>query len=70
MRILFFNLGSVKQRILAWQLEGFTYFFEHDIILWGPIPDQQFIYKTREIPILPVFEQTSIRTLFERLPED
>ena len=70
MRILYFNLGSVKQRILAWQLEGFTYFFEHDIILWGPIPDQQFIYKTREIPILPVFEQTSIRTLFERLPED
>lgn len=69
MKILLFNLGTVGHRILSWEVDGFKAIFEQDIVLWGPIPDKQFIYNGREIPILRVFEQSSIFRVFEQLPK-
>ena len=69
MKILMFNLGTIKHRILSWEVDGFKSLFEQDIILWGPVPDKQFVYKGKEIPILQVFEETSISGLLEQLPE-
>ena len=69
MKILLFNLGTVGHRILSWEVDGFKSIFEQDIVLWGPIPDKQFVYSGKEIPILRVFEETSIFRVFEQLPE-
>ena len=69
MKILLFNLGTIEHRILNWEVDGFKSIFDQDIILWGPIPDKQFIYNEKEIPILNVSEQTSIIKIFEQLPD-
>ncbi|HEY5123665.1 MAG TPA: glycosyltransferase, partial [Ignavibacteria bacterium] len=68
MKILLFNLGPIEHRIIAWGIEGFQSLFEQDIILWGPIPDTKFLYNGKEIPIVSFFEQTSIKTVFDKLP--
>lgn len=70
MKILLFNLGSIKNRIIDWEIDGFKSLFEQDIILWGPIPEKKFRYKEKEIPILSFFETTTIRTVFDKLPEN
>jgi tetratricopeptide (TPR) repeat protein len=70
MKILLFNLGPIQNRIIAWEVEGFKSLFEQDIILWGPIPDTKFTYKDKEIPILNFFGQTTIKDVFDRLPEN
>ena len=70
MRILLFNLGTIEHRILAWGIEGFHSLFEQDVILWGPIPDEEFVFKGKEIPILKIFEQTTIEAVFKKLPKD
>ncbi len=69
MRILFFNLGTIEHRVLSWEIDGFKTLFEQDIILWGPIPESHFEYNGREIPLLRIFEETSVYNLFNRLPE-
>lgn len=70
MKILFFNLGSLTNRIKAWGTLGFKSILAQDVILWGPIPDQKFVYNNKEIPIISFFEETSIKNVFERLPEN
>ena len=70
MKILLFNLGSIEHRILDWGIEGFNSLFEQDIILWGPIPDSKFMYKEKEIPILRIFEQSTIKSVFNKLPNE
>lgn len=70
MKILLFNLGSIEKRIIAWDVDGFQDLFEQDIILWGPIPDKKFMYKDKEIPILSFFEPTTIKAVFNKLPEN
>ena len=69
MKILLFNLGPIEHRIIGWDIEGFKSLLNQDIILWGPIPNDKFIYESREIPILRVNEPTKIKDLFEKLPE-
>jgi hypothetical protein len=69
MNILLFNLGTIEDRIFEWEIEGFQTLFEQDIILWGPIPDKEFIYRNKKIPILNVSETTTINTVFSRLPD-
>ena len=69
MKILFFNLGTIKSRIINWGLEGYRSIFEQDVILWGPVPDESFTFDNREIPIIKIFEQTTVKDLFGRLPE-
>jgi tetratricopeptide (TPR) repeat protein len=69
MKILLFNLGTIEFRIMDWGIEGFKSLFEQDIILWGPIPNKKFIYRDKEIPILSVFESTTIKDIFNKLPE-
>lgn len=69
MKILLFNLGSIERRIIAWDAEGYKSIFEHDVVLWGPIPDEEFIFNGKNIPIISIFQQTSIKTIFERLPD-
>lgn len=69
MKILLFNLGTIEHRILIWDVEGFRSLLEQDIILWGPIPDESFVYRGKEIPILSFFEPTTIQSVFNRLPE-
>jgi tetratricopeptide (TPR) repeat protein len=68
MRILLFNLGPIEHRIISWGIDGFRTLFRQDIILWGPVPDEKFIYENKEIPILRVFEPTTINAVFDRLP--
>lgn len=70
MKILLFNLGSVKNRIISWEIEGFRSLFEQDVILWGPIPDKKFFFENKEIPILSLSGQTSIFDVFNSLPEN
>ena len=69
MKILLFNLGSVEERIISWDTEGYKTLFDHEIILWGPIPDTEFSFNGKSITILSITEPTSIKTVFERLPE-
>jgi tetratricopeptide (TPR) repeat protein len=69
MKILLFNLGPIEDRIIAWGIEGFKSLFEQDIILWGPIPDTNFSYKGKEIPIVKFFEPTTITDIFKKLPD-
>lgn len=69
MKILFFNLGTLTSRISNWGLEGYRSIFEQDVIFWGPIPDVSFIYDNREIPIIRIFEQTTVKDLFSLLPD-
>jgi tetratricopeptide (TPR) repeat protein len=69
MKILLFNLGTIEDRIIDWGVEGFKSLFGHDIILWGPISDKNFIFEGKEIPILSFFEPTTIKDIFNRLPE-
>lgn len=69
MKILLFNLGPIEHRIIAWGIDGFKSFFEQDTILWGPIPDPKFVYNEKEIPILKITGQTTIRDVFNRLPD-
>ena len=54
MRIVFFNLGTIEHRVLSWEVDGFKSLFEQDIILWGPVPDSQFVYNGKKIPILRI----------------
>lgn len=68
MKILLFNLGTIEHRVLSWEADGFKSLFDQDIILWGPVPDRQFVYDGKEIPILRVFEETSVNNLFSQLP--
>lgn len=70
MRILLFNLGTIENRIFDWGIEGFKSLFEQDIILWGPIPDKNFVYNNKEIPILGIFESTTVNEVFNKLPKD
>jgi len=70
MKILLFNLGSISDRINAWGIEGFKSIFEQDVVLWGPIPDEIFMYNDKKIPIISFFAETSIKTVFERLPKN
>jgi hypothetical protein len=70
MRILLFNLGAIEFRITEWGLEGFSSLFEQDIILWGPIPDKEFTYNNKEIPLIRVFEPTTIDAIFNQFPKD
>jgi tetratricopeptide (TPR) repeat protein len=70
MRILLFNLGTIENRIFDWGIEGFQSLFEQDIILWGPIPDKIFVYNNKEIPILGIFESTTVSEVFNKLPKD
>lgn len=69
MKILLFNLGSIEHRIFAWDIEGYKPIFDHDVVLWGPIPDKTFRFNGKEIPIISFFEETSIITVFDRLPD-
>lgn len=69
MKILFFNLGSIDSRIRVWGIDGYKSIFEQEVVLWGPIPDESFIYNNKEIPIIKVFEEITVRLLFERLPQ-
>ncbi len=69
MKILLFNLGSVEERIISWDTESYKTLFDHDIILWGPIPDSEFSFNGKLIPILNINGQTSIKSVFDRLPE-
>ncbi|NMC37092.1 MAG: glycosyltransferase family 1 protein [Bacteroidales bacterium] len=69
MKILLFNLGSVEERIISWDTEGYKSLFEHDVILWGPIPDTDFSFNGKPVTILKIDGQTSIKSVFERLPE-
>jgi tetratricopeptide (TPR) repeat protein len=69
MKILLFNLGTIEFRIMDWGVEGFKSLFEQDIILYGPIPNEKFKYGNKEIPILSIFESTTIKAVFDRLPE-
>ncbi|MZQ49083.1 MAG: glycosyltransferase [Bacteroidales bacterium] len=69
MKILLFNLGSVFERIVSWDTEGYKTLFEHDVILWGPIPDSQFSFNGKVIPILNLEGPSSIGEVFARLPE-
>jgi tetratricopeptide (TPR) repeat protein len=69
MKILFFNLGTIEHRVLSWEVDGFKSLFEQDIILWGPVPDSQFVYNGKEIPILRIYEETTVEELFNKLPE-
>ena len=57
MKILLFNLGSIDHRILAWGVDGFHSIFKQDVILWGPIPDKEFAFKGKKIPILKICER-------------
>ena len=68
MRILLFNLGTIEHRVLSWEVDGFRSLFDQDIILWGPVPDSHFNYHGKEIPIIRVFEETSVDNLFRQLP--
>ncbi len=68
MRILLFNLGTIEHRVLSWEADGFKSLFDQDIILWGPVPDSHFNYHGKEIPIIRVFEETSVDNLFRQLP--
>jgi len=70
MKILYFNLGSIANRINSWETEGFKSIFQQDVVLWGPIPDEKFVYEGKEIPMIRLFEETSIMTVFDRLPEN
>ena len=70
MKILLFNLGPIQHRINAWGIDGFKSFFEQDTILWGPIPDSDFSYQGKDIPILKVPEVTTIKNVFQRLPDN
>lgn len=69
MKIFLFNLGTIEFRIHGWGIEGFNTLFSQEVILWGPIPDRNFIFKEREIPIISLFEPTTINDLYARLPE-
>ncbi len=68
MKILLFNLGSIEHRIIAWDIEGYKPIFDQEVVLWGPIPDEKFNFNGKEIPIIRFFEETSIKTIFNRLP--
>ena len=70
MKILYFNLGSIANRINSWETEGFRSIFQQDVVLWGPIPDEKFIYEGKEIPLIRLSEETSILSVFDRLPEN
>jgi len=70
MKILLFNLGAIQNRIIAWDVDGFKSLFEQDTILWGPVPDSNFIYNGKEIPIINFFEETNIKDVFSRLPDN
>ena len=70
MKILLFNLGPIQHRIIAWGIDGFKSFFEQDTILWGPIPDSNFFYQDKEIPILRISGVTTIKNVFDQLPEN
>ena len=48
MKILLFNLGPIEHRIIGWDIEGFKSLLSQEIILWGPIPDDKFIYEVSE----------------------
>lgn len=69
MKILLFNLGSIEHRIISWDVEGYKTLFEHDIILWGPIPDSEFSLNGKKIPIISFNEPVCIKDVFNRLPE-
>jgi tetratricopeptide (TPR) repeat protein len=69
MKILLFNLGPIEHRIIGWDIQGFKSLLNQDVILWGPIPNDEFIYANRQIPILRIYEPIPVKDLFEMLPD-
>lgn len=69
MKILLFNLGSVEHRIINWDVEGYKSLFENDVILWGPIPDKEFSFNGKKIPIVSFSEPLGIKDVFRQLPD-
>jgi tetratricopeptide (TPR) repeat protein len=69
MKILLFNLGSIEHRIISWDVEGYKSLFEHEVILWGPIPDTEFTFNGKRVPIISISEPTGIKNVFDRLPD-
>jgi hypothetical protein len=69
MKILLFNLGSIEHRIIAWDIESYRPIFKHEVVIWGPVPDEKFSFDGKEIPIIRLTEPTSIIKIFKQLPE-
>jgi hypothetical protein len=63
MKILLFNLGSIEHRIISWDVEGYKSLFEHEVILWGPIPDTEFTFNGKRVPIISISEPTGIKNV-------
>lgn len=70
MKILFFVLGSIENRINAWGIDGFKSILEQDIVFYGPIPEKKFVYNNKEIPIISILKEISINELFDMLPQN
>lgn len=70
MKILFFVLGSLENRITSLGIDSFLSLFKQDIIFYGPIPEDNFVFEEKEIPIIKIFNETSIDELFKTLPAD
>lgn len=68
MKILFFILGSIENRINAWGINGFKSILEQDIVFYGPIPENKFMYNGKEIPIISILHETNVNELFSMFP--
>jgi len=70
MKILYFLIGSIKNRIINWDLGGYSRLLAEDIVFWGPISEEYFLYNGKKIQIIKVYKETSIMDIFQKLPEN
>ncbi|MDD2305487.1 MAG: hypothetical protein PHP53_12370 [Prolixibacteraceae bacterium] len=69
MKILYFVLGALESRIKNSGSIGLNSLLRQDIIFYGPIPEDRFVFEEKEIPIIKIWNETSINELFNALPE-
>ncbi len=70
MKILFFILGSIEDRIIGWGVDNMNALLQQDLVFFGPIAEEHFYYKEKQYHIIPFHYQTTISDIFRKLPID
>ncbi|MFW5803598.1 MAG: tetratricopeptide repeat protein [bacterium] len=69
MKILYFVLGNPSQRLLKKRKKSHDILLNEDVIFFGPINENEFVYKGSSYTLIRLDREISVKQLFDKLPE-
>lgn len=71
MKILYFILGDIYNRLLKGREESYTNFLEeNDIMFFGPVPSSSFTFNGKSFKVIQVNHSTTFDDFKEKIPND